>query len=66
MRKHPWEDPCATAATCVPSFAAHGSGQSRQLVPSSVSRRQGSTWLPEAALTSHLFLDRVQGADFEL
>lgn len=64
MRKCPWEDPCATAATCVPRFAAHGSGRSHQLVP--IRHRQGSSWLPEAALSSHSLLDRVQGADLEL
>lgn len=65
-KKCPWEDTRVTAATCIPGFASRGSGRSRQLVLSGVSHRRGSTWLPEAALTSDLLLDRVQGADFEL
>lgn len=65
-RKRPWEDPRATAATCVPGFAARGSGRSRQLALRGVSHGRGSTWLPEAAPVSDVLLAGVQGAHFEL
>lgn len=55
MRKCPWEDPTPRQHLC-PWFGCPWLRLKSSALLSSVSHRRGSTWLPEAVLTSDLLL----------